>query len=132
MRLSPGTMLGKVGSIIRKDTAVSWQCHSSEHAALNDIITKIQASSTAYHAALDMSIMMAKAGYAFCKDAEDLCKYLVDPDISVVDLQKYINEMKDKVRQAHLDATSMTQSFRSVQQSLFGVRMAKFYVQEIC
>jgi len=92
------------------------------------MITKIRANSKVYHEALDTSITTAEAGYAFCKDAEDLCEYLLDPGISVADLQEYIDDMKDKARQAHQDVTSMTQKFRSVRQSLFNVRTDKFYV----
>lgn len=105
--------------------------HSSEHPALTDIITKIQASGTAYHKALDTSITTAKVGYAFSKDAEDLCEYLLDSNISVVDLQEYIAEMKDKAREAHQGATHMLREFRLVRQSLFDVRKAKFCVQGV-
>ena len=59
-------------------TCLLTSTHRSHHPAVNSIIQSIKQQGVEYCLALDSSIETVETGYAFCEDAEDLCKYLLE------------------------------------------------------
>jgi len=81
-------------------------------------IKDVQAQGIAYYLALDSSIDTAVDGYAFSESSEYLCECLLNPNSTLDDLKDYITDMREKARRAHLDATTVSEKFRSVRQGL--------------
>jgi len=92
-----------------------WFKASTDDPALEKIIQEIRKHGATYRDAIDMSIQTAQAGYNFSIDAIDLCDFLLEPDISLGDLEEYVRSMQDVAKRAHQDSARTFQMFKSVQ-----------------
>jgi|SRR5882762_4355356 len=95
---------------------------STDDPALEKIIQEIRKHGATYRDAIDMSIQTAQAGYNFSIDAIDLCDFLLEPDISLGDLEEYVRSMQDVAKRAHQDSARTFQMFKSVQHPIREVR----------
>ena len=95
---------------------------STDYPAPKKIIQEIRKHGSKYRDAIDMSIQTAQDGYNFGIEAIDLCDLLLDPEISLEDLQEYVRSMQDAANRAHRAAAETLQMFNSVQQPIKEVR----------
>ena len=85
------------------------------------IILDIRKEGLVYYDALDLSIQVAEAGFAFSTEAIELCQDLSDPDADPNETQHFITEMRCTARKAQDDANAAIEKFQAVQRGLFEV-----------
>lgn len=75
-----------------------------------------------------MSIKTAQDGYSFSTDVIQLCDYLLDKTTSMEDLREYIQDMKDKAKQAYGECTETLNKFREVRRGLNDVVSERLHI----
>ena len=89
---------------------------------MTEVIVHIQHHTTVYIEAIDMSIKTSEDGVSLAEDASDLCRFLSQDKPSEV-LVAFIDGMIKLAENAHQNAQSTVNKFRSARQGLFQVIM---------
>lgn len=105
-------------NLFQQTSAVHTFTISCDHPAIRSLIERVQEQGIVYYRALDKSIQVVEDGYAFSVDSEELCGFLLDPHYTEKELQEFVSSMRDFAKQAHSDAKTTVDMFRSVRQGL--------------